>query len=463
MSWQDELQQASFRGVPFGVLGGEGRFGRRIAPHEYPMRDKPYVEDLGRSTRRFNISGFLIENSVVYGGGSVIAQRDAMVAAAETAGPGTLVHPTLGELTVNITEGGLGVIERAELGRVFEISFSFIESGDRVFPSVSTATVSLLDSLADALDLSAALDFVKKVTATVNLGLGIVRGVLSLGHAIIGTVVGVVAGFQVLVGQASRDATSLANMASLLTGNFGRYVNANVTSAFQGNKASSGATPVTIGTLTAQGAQDRAAVAQASDELTAAATALDLTTVSGFPVVAQALTAALSTAIANPGDALRLFGALSTYTPNVVGTATGQVGVAQLAAEDAVSALLRRAAIGALARAAAVYVPRSYDDAVAVRNTVTGFIDGEILIAGDSGDDASYGALRTLRQSVVTNLTASGASLARLQDFAFRTPMPSLVLATRIYQDASRADQLVDEAAPIHPAFMPTTFRALAS
>lgn len=463
MSWQDELQQASFRGVPFGVLGGEGRFGRRIASHEYPMRDKPYIEDMGRSTRRFNITGFLIENSVVYGGGSVIAQRDAMVAAAEAAGPGTLVHPTYGELTVSISDGGLGITERMELGRVFEISFSFIESGDRVFPNVTSATVSLLDSLADALDLSSALDFVKKMTATVNLGLGIVHGVLSLGHAIVGTVVGVVAGFQVLVGQASRDATSLANMASLLTGNFGRYVNANVSSAFQSSKGSSGATPVTIATLTAQGAQDRAAVATASDQLTATAAALDLTTVSGFPAAVQALTEALSTAIANPGDAARLFGTLATYAPDVVGTATGQVGAAQVAAENAVSALLRRAAIGALARAAAQYVPSSYDDAVAVRNKVTAYIDGEVLIAGDSGDDASYGALRALRQSVVTNLSASGASLARLQDFAFRTPMPALVLATRLYQDASRSDQLVDEAAPIHPAFMPTKFRALAS
>ena len=219
MSWKDELQQASFRGIPFAVLGGEGRFGRRVAVHQYPNRDKPYVEDMGRSMRRINVVGFLVEDSLVYGGGSVISQRESMVAAAEAPGPAILVHPTYGQLTVSIPDGGLAVTERWDTGRYFEIGFSFIESGDRIFPSISAVSGSFLDSLADALGASSALDFVRSMTATVNLGLGIVRGVISLGNAIVGTVVGVAANFATLVGQGARDATSLVNLASLLTGN----------------------------------------------------------------------------------------------------------------------------------------------------------------------------------------------------------------------------------------------------
>ncbi len=41
MSWSDQLLPASFRGVPFGVLGSRSRFGRRLAVHEYPYRDRP--------------------------------------------------------------------------------------------------------------------------------------------------------------------------------------------------------------------------------------------------------------------------------------------------------------------------------------------------------------------------------------------------------------------------------------
>ncbi|MGC1549437.1 MAG: DNA circularization N-terminal domain-containing protein [Rhodanobacter sp.] len=463
MSWQDELQQASYRGLPFAVLGGESRFGRRSVPHQYPMRDKPYVEDLGRSIRRINLTGFLIENSLVYGGGSVIGQRLAMIGAAETAGPGILVHPTLGQLTVSIPDGGLAITERWDVGRYFELGFSFIESGDRLFPSVSTATSGTLGTLADGLDSAAGSDYATSMTETVNLGLGSVTGVLSLGNAIVGTVMGVTASFAVLVGQAARDATSLINMASLLTGNYGRYVNANVTSAYQAGQANSGNSLLTINTLTAQGAEDRAAVATAATSLGLAAVALDAATVSILPPAAQTLTAALSTAIVNPGDAVRLFNTLGAFAPIISTVGTGQTSAAQQIAGTATAALLRRAAIGAITRAAASYVPSSYNDAVTTRNLVTCCIDNEILVAGDNGDDATYGALRSLRQSVVAVLAANGANLAPLKQFNFRTPLPSLTLANRIYQDGTRAEQLVDQCNPIHPAFMPTSFQALAS
>ena len=66
-SWFKQLNPASFRGVRFGVLGADGRFGRRLAEHDYPNRDKPYMEDMGRSARRINMVGFLVEDSLVYG------------------------------------------------------------------------------------------------------------------------------------------------------------------------------------------------------------------------------------------------------------------------------------------------------------------------------------------------------------------------------------------------------------
>lgn len=461
MSFFDELQPASFRGVPFGVLGGEGRFGRRVAIHEYPNRDKPYPEDLGRSTRRIGVVGFLVEDSVVYGGGSVIAQRDRMVAAAEQAGPGILVHPTYGELRVVVPDGGLGVSERWDTGRYFELSFSFIEAGDRLFPSILASNGSLVGSLIDKLGVASAADFVSSLTRTVNLGLGVVRGVISLGNAIVSQVVNTAAGFQVLAGQASRDATNLANLASLLTGNFGRYENANVSSAFAKSRQSSGTAPTTIATLTAQGAEGRAAVSTAAIALGAATAALDGSSVQNVPPAVTGLTSALAEVTQNPGDAVRVFAGLATYTGDKV-TTTGQTAAAIAIAQAAMSALIRRAALGELARAAVAYVPASYDDAISVRNTVAEALDAEILAAGDAGDDASFVALRELRQTIVDALTAVGSDLAALQDFQFGASLPSLALAQRLYQDAGRSDELVSEAIPIHPAFMPVRFRALA-
>ncbi|MCV5934699.1 multidrug DMT transporter permease, partial [Escherichia coli] len=41
-----------------------------------------------------------------------------------------------------------------------------------------------------------------------------------------------------------------------------------------------------------------------------------------------------------------------------------------------------------------------------------------------------------------------------------RSPQPSLALANRLYQDAARADELVQAVSPVHPAFMPLSFTA---
>jgi prophage DNA circulation protein len=353
------------------------------------------------------------------------------------------------------------VSERWDAGRYFELSFSFIEAGDRLFPQVSVSSTSLMSSLIDSLGLASAADFVSSLTRTVNLGLGIVRGVISLGNAIVAQIVNTAAGFQVLVGQASRDATNLANLASLLTGNFSRYQNANVSSAFAKGRQSSGGTPTTIATLTAQGAEGRAAVAAASSVLGATTVALDASSVQNLPPAVTSLTSALAGVTQNPADAVRIFGGLSTYAGSPV-SAGGQTAAAEAIAQAAMEALLRRAALGELSRAAVSYVPASYDDAISVRTTVADALDAEILIAGDAGDDASFGALRELRQAVVDALTSAGSDLAALQDFQFGASTPSLALAQRLYQNAGRSDELISEASPIHPAFMPTRFRALA-
>ncbi|UPG89265.1 DNA circularization N-terminal domain-containing protein [Luteibacter aegosomaticola] len=461
MSWFDELRPASFRGVPFAVLGGEGRFGRRVAVHEYPGKDRPYVEDLGRSTRRIGLVGFLVEDSLVYGGGSVMGQRDRMIAAVEQAGPGILVHPTLGELRVSVPDGGLGVSERWDQGRYFELSFSFIESGERVFPSSTVSNTSLVGSLIDALGLSAAADFVSSMTRMVNLGLGIVRGVVSLGNAVVAQVVAVSAGFQVEAGQAARDATNLANLASLLTGNFGRYQNANVASAYSKSRSSVSATPTTITALTAQGAQGRAAVTQAGVDLMSAAAGLDGSTVAALPAAAQGVTSSLASVALNPGDGVRLFTGLAVFQPDAV-SVPGQTGAAMAIAQDATASLFRRCAIGELARAAIAYAPSSHDDADAVRDQVTAVLDSEILHAGDIGDDQTFLALRELRQALVAALSTIAGGLSAIQDFRLPGSSPALAVAQRLYQDATRADELVAEAVPIHPAFMPTRFRALA-
>lgn len=460
-SWADSLNQASFRGVPFAVYGGDARFGRRLAMHEYPGRDKPYVEDMGRSTRRIRMTGFLVTDSIIYGGGNVLAQRDALVGAAEKPGPGALMHPTLGALKVSVPDQGLSVIERWDMGRYFEISFTFIESGDRVFPAITTSTGSLLDQLAAALGLSSALDFVKKVIGGVTAVINVVEGVIKFGKAIVSMVMGVIADFKVLVGRVTHDIRSISSLGALLTGNNGRYANANVSSALINSKKAKDSS-TTMADLIAKNTANRTAVDVAMNTLANAAANLDASSGQAFTDAVQGVITALVAAIADPGNAISLLGPLASYTPAAF-SGSGAIGAGKATAQDATAALLRRAALAAIGQVVATYVPQSYDQAIATMNTVTGFLDAEILVAGDTGDDDSYNALIDLRQAVVGALTTTGATLPSLEVFTFKAQLPALVVANRLYQDSARSDELIQQANPIHPAFMPASVRVLAT
>ena len=90
-------------------------------------------------------------------------------------------------------------------------------------------------------------------------------------------------------------------------------------------------------------------------------------------------------------------------------------------------------------------------------------MDAAILSAADAGYDDIYEAMQALRSAAVTALENNGASLARVVTVTYASPLPALTIANRLYQDASRAESLVKMADPIHPAFMPTSFKALTS
>jgi prophage DNA circulation protein len=440
------LQPASLRGVPFAVLGSDSRFGRRVDPHEYPFRDKPWIEDLGRGTRKITLSGFLISDSGIYGGGDVLTQRDALVAAAETKGAGTLVHPTLGNLTVSIPDDGLTVTERWDRGRYFEITIECYESGDRVFPAASNNTAAGTNAAADQSDLATALDFVNSV-----------RVAIARGAAVIKMAVRTVTGWVGMVTRLAGDATSLFNMLVDLPGQFGRYFPGRTT-GFASSQLQPAST-ATVDSLIYTGVADRAAVALACSQLIEAAGAVDPTLA---PPAAAAVAAALQAACANPADATRILAQLVNFYPSQ-NTSASNIGQAEATMQTAMGAVCRRSAIAAFARATALYQPSSSDDAAALRTAFSDVIDGEITIAGDNGDDNSYMALRALRAAVILDLNTRGASLPAMQTEKFATSLPALVTAQILYQDPSRTEELILEADPPHPAFMPASFKALSS
>lgn len=121
MPWQDLVRSdASFRGVPFEVDTSERSGGRRGVTHEYPFRDEPFREDLGRQARSFSVEGHVI-------GPEYLTARDRLIAALESpSGPGLLVHPYYGTRNVVVTE--FRIRESATEGGLARFSIDFEES-----------------------------------------------------------------------------------------------------------------------------------------------------------------------------------------------------------------------------------------------------------------------------------------------------------------------------------------------
>lgn len=432
-SFWKQLRPASYRGVGFTVIGGSARFGRRNAVHEYPFRDMPWIEDLGRSARRILITGFIF-------GDDVIAQRDKLIAACEKPGDGELVHPTLGRRTVALLD--VSTTEHMEQGRVFEISFSFIEQGQRLYPEAKASTKAAVTTAAAGVDSAGALAFVAKAATA-----------LQSGAAAVLAVVGVESAWAQTALSAANDCASLFNLAVSLPGQFGRL--AALGSPLNIGQVLPSLSGVTVQDLIAQAAVARQSIGTAVGGLTGAGEVLGVSTAGDYATSAQAVAASVMAAGPTPADALR--GLIGMAVTEEAGGLSGAPQTMQLASGD----LFRRAAVSAAAQASANYQPASTDDAVAVRTQVLAVIDLEITRAGDNGEDGVYTALRTLRASVVSDMNVKGAALPTLVTVETGSPVPSLALAQRLYRDSTRSDELVRRAAPKHPAFMPVEFKAL--
>ena len=137
MAWRDELRPASFRGVSFYVEGGTLTFGRRLAIHEYPQREKPYVEDLGKKARVYRLEAFVL-------GPDYMKDRDALIDALETPGAGQLVHPYYGSLVVTVSSD-IDVSETSQQGGMARISATFVEAGELNAPEVTEDTVAAVE------------------------------------------------------------------------------------------------------------------------------------------------------------------------------------------------------------------------------------------------------------------------------------------------------------------------------
>lgn len=138
--WRASLKPASFRGVAFFVDQRELEGGRRAVTHEFPGRDIPFTEDLGRKAATFTVEGYVL-------GADYMAARDKFEAACNAEGPGALIVPWMPERKVVCT--GMRLRETAKEGGIARFSLTFTEAGQESTPTGAPLPGVLADTKAD--------------------------------------------------------------------------------------------------------------------------------------------------------------------------------------------------------------------------------------------------------------------------------------------------------------------------
>lgn len=249
-SFFNNLREASFRGARFEVDDVEASGGRRVVLHEYPLRDTPYSEDLGRRAREFSVRGYIIQGRTY----DYATARADLLKALEAYGPGELVHPWHGEVSVVVDDYRLR--ESMERGGLLELDIRFREAGQLANPtasadtaqSVTTAATSVRQALKDSflLTFAPALERLDSLAGVLDEAVGLAMDYLGLPQSL-------------MAAGLARMQSLLATPAALfdaLSGLFGDLLG-------NGNEG----TAVTTASGTAARTSSRAVIAASSDAL----------------------------------------------------------------------------------------------------------------------------------------------------------------------------------------------------
>lgn len=428
---------ASFRGVSFWVESSDLSVGRRTVTHQYPQRDEPFTEDLGRAAREYRFSAFVL-------GEDYIEQAKKLREALEKPGAATLVHPEFGEIQV-VAQPGASMSFSQSMRRA-KFSLAFVEAGLNAFPTpegasqqasraaadqVSEAAAdSFEDSLTlddiedfvqdalngdllDALDIisnseiAKVLDFADRVSDLANDAISLVRGgpkafaTKLMGALGLSRLATTVAGWQ-------RVGKSLCALADDLRGDDDEPVYSTVkprsAEVIESNRKA-------VYSLCRQ-----AVLVQAVGVSTLIGTDVDSTVAS-------------SSILPDDGE-------------DVVDTASGTTSTASVTSSGTAS-----------------QTPTiSYDEMLEARETIVGRLEEEML---DVEDDRVFMALREAATAVSKDLSSRAEEQARLYDYDAGAVLPSCVTAMELYGDATRAQEIVVRNGVTNPLFCPNVLKVL--
>lgn len=404
-TWRDELLPASFRGISFLIDQAAVPMGLKGQLHEFPQRDDPFFEQLGKQSQVHALTVWII-------GDDCFERRDKFLEAIQTPGPGELVHPWLGRMQVKA--GACEMNHSRRDGGMVAFDVTFYPDKPRQFPVARVNTRQQVVKSSESL-LDSALARYKAAMAKVDqarLGVIGLRNSLSSVYAVIqrqfAPLVGLFNGISGFVQSLMNSPGALGALFSSYFSDFkgldfsssGSSYRSFIGTATQHSEAVSG-----INTVAQAGGADNVAAAQATADLVQDALLVQVgLIISEMPVASQPTS----------GDA----------TPSVD--------------QQAVQPVVRPE------------VPVA-DDVLELRDSLS----EAIYEASLKAEYFHYQALNTLRQDLVKHLTAVAQSGVRLVDITPAETLPALVLAYRRFGDATRVGEVVQRNRIRHPGFVP--------
>jgi prophage DNA circulation protein len=134
-AWRAALMPANFDGNPFHVESNAKESGQRIVVHEFPKRDFPYAESMGRKAIEFTVRGYCIcypsDTSDPLFMKDYRRARDLLQARLDLGGPGVLQLPTFTFPTspMNVVCQRYRLTEEDRFGGYCTFDMSFVELG----------------------------------------------------------------------------------------------------------------------------------------------------------------------------------------------------------------------------------------------------------------------------------------------------------------------------------------------
>lgn len=391
MAKPETLRPASFRGVRFLVDTSETTGGRRNILHEYPYKDEPYTEDMGRKAREYTFDAFVI------GDDHEDRRRRLLEAIELNANPGTLIHPIFG--SVRVIPGPVRHRYDNKESRIEYFQLTFYEAGENRFPDASFDTRQAVEDAASIVQSATVSAFVDNYRVK-EIAEFVLNDAKSNADDMVNTI---------------RRSIEAVQLESSKTPDFNIQL-----SDYEARIADLVNEPRNFAEQTAN--------------------------------LLNALGSVYSNPVNAFLTYRRLWEKADDNIPTWEATPSRRQ---MRRNREVQMGMLKRLSVVGMARAAIGMTFDSYDEAVRFRQDIGDLLDEELIRLGSTDYDQLFFALEDLRAQVINDLTQRSINLDRMKGILLVSPLPADVLSYHLYGDSLRANEIRIRNKVRHPLFVP--------